>query len=151
MKTCPHCDCDISEPKEGKQRSTPQLRRYFKTIRLAYDQWPEDHQMQFASAEELRKFLQVKAGYGEVTAIIPLTGIRKEQAQMLATAAIHGAKAYAFPIIRGSELRIVVPKSIRYDKLSHSAFCELNDRVAVEIELALGITCDQLLEQGVGA
>jgi hypothetical protein len=103
--------------------------------------------MQFASAEELRKWLQVRAGYGEVTAIIPLTGIRKEQAQLLATAAIHGAKAFAFPIIRGTELRIVVPTSIRYDKMSHLAFCELSDRVGHEIETVLGVTCDELLRQ----
>lgn len=146
MKSCPECGC-VLDAKEGKPRSTAQHRRYFSLIRAAFAQWPETHAYQFSSAEELRAYLQMRAGYREVGAQIPLTGIRKEQAKMLAEAAIRAAGSYAIPIIVADTLTVFRPKSIAFAKLSHQAACELFANVEAYIEEVIGVPGDQLLSE----
>ena len=141
---CPTC----GRPSDRtKPRSLDQHRRYFALIKAAFDQWPEEHEHQFASPEELRKWLQMKAGHREVGASIPLTGIQKERAKLLAEAAIRASGSYAVPVIHGNTLVVFRPKSIAFESLDHKAACTLFDEVAAFIEDAIGVPADQLLRE----
>lgn len=142
MGACPTCGHEVKSP-----RSLEQHRRFFSVIKAAFTHWPELHEKQFASEDECRKWLQMRAGHREVAARIPLVGIRKEQAVMLAEAAIRAAGSYAVPVIHGSELVIWKPKSIAFDKLGHAAFCELNTTVDEILKTEIGLSGDELLNE----
>ena len=147
MTDCPHCGCELTPTSGGKPRSSEQLRRYFAMIKAAFMHWPEAHQHQFASSEELRAWLQMKAGAREIGAQIPMTGMSKERAMLLAEAAIRGAGSYAWPVIHGDTLVIFRPKSVSFAKMAHSDFCKLSDDVAAVIEAETGIKVDDLLRE----
>jgi hypothetical protein len=140
---CPTC----GHESKGPPRSIDQHRRFFGMMRAAYMHWPESHEHQFASEDELRKWVQMKAGHREVAARIPLTGIRKEQAVILAEASIRAAGAYAVPVIHGTELVIWKPRSIAFHNLGHKAFCELNNAVDEVLQVEIGMSGDQLLQE----
>lgn len=141
---CPECGAILD--KAGKSpRSVPQLRRYFAMIRAAFLHWPEKHERQFASSEELRAYLQMKAGYREVAATIPLIGIPKDRAVFLAEAAIRAAGGYAMPVLHGDTLAVFKPKSIAFGKMKHSDFCKLVDGVSDVIFAETGMRGEQLL------
>lgn len=141
---CPHCGVEIV--KGGAVRSLPQHRRYFGLIKAIYDNWPEGHAEQFSSPEDCRKWLQMKAGYREVGATIPLTGMRPDRAVMLAEAAIRAAGSYARPVIHGDNLVVWRPKSIAFDRLGHIAFCSLQKEVEDVIKAETGIDPDKVFE-----
>lgn len=145
--TCPHCGCELTPPSGGKPRSGDQLRRYFAMIRAAYHHWPEHHERQWSSSEELRAYLQMRAGARVVGAQIPLSGISKERAMLLAEAAIRGAGSYAMPVMHGDVLVIFRPKSIAFDKMAHADFCKLSDDVSAVIEAETGLSTEQLLRE----
>lgn len=143
---CPHCGVILDEPAKSV-RSLPQLRRYFGMIRATLHHWPESHERQFASEEELRAFLQMKAGHREIAATIPITGMNKERAVILAEAAIRAAGSYALPVLHGDTLVIFRPKSIAFSKLGHSDFCKLSDEVSEVIRAETGLNPEQVLRE----
>lgn len=145
-KHCPECGCVISD-KGGKMRSVDQHRRYFGMIRAVFHHWPEAHQHQFSSAEELRAYLQMKAGHREIGARIPIVGVNRERAVLLAEAAIRAAGSYAVPILHGDTLVVFKPRSIAFGKLSHAAFCALNNAVDEVIRAETGLDPEQLLRE----
>lgn len=147
MSHCPHCGCELTQKEGGKPRSVDQLRRYFSMIRQAWANWPESHPQQFTSAEELRAWAQMKAGAREVGAQIPLAGMTKERAMLLAEAAIRGAGSFAWPVVHGNTLVIFRPKSVSFQKMAHSDFCRLSDDVAEVLEAETGITVEDLLRE----
>lgn len=120
-------------------------------LRLAFTHWPETSERKFANEEELRAFVQMKAGAREVGAQIPLIGISKERAMMLAEAAIRGAGSYAMPVIHRDTLVIFKPKSISFAKMEHNDFCRLSDAVQTVIEQETGIRVDDMLKHGEAA
>ena len=140
---CPVCGCAI----DREPRSLAQLRRYFAMIRAAFHHWPESHERQFASEEECRKWLQMKAGHREIGATIPLTGMSKERAMLLAEAAIRAAGSYAVPVIHGDTLAIWRPKSIAFSKLGHKEACRLFDDVADVIRAETGIDPEEMMRE----
>lgn len=151
MKSCPHCGCELAQSAGGKPRSVEQIRRYFAMIRAAFTHWPEAHPQQFGNSDELRAWLQMKAGAREVGAHIPLAGISRDRAMMLAEIAIRGAGSYAMPVIHGDTLVIFRPKSISFSKMAHADFCRLSDDVADVIEAETGLRADQLLRENASA
>ena len=140
---CPVCGCAI----DREPRSLAQLRRYFAMIRATFHHWPESHERQFASEEECRKWLQMKAGHREIGATIPLTGMSKERAILLAEAAIRAAGSYAVPVIHGDTLAIWRPKSIAFSKLGHKEACRLFDDVADVIRAETGIDPEEMMRE----
>jgi hypothetical protein len=145
---CPECGILIEdEEKAGKPRSVEQHRRYFKIIRLTYLAWPHSHARQFANETECRKWLQMQANYKEVALQLPLFGMTKEAAVMLAEASIRSVGEFACPVVEGNHLVIYKPKSIAFRKLGHLAFCKLNDEVADVIEAETGLKADALLAE----
>ena len=126
---CPHCDSDLEGGDKGAPRSPEQLRRYFAEIRAKFHHWPETHEVQFSNISEFRAWLQMKAGHREIGAKIPLTGMSKERAILLAQAAIRGSGSYSAAVIHNDTLVIFNPKSIAFRNMAHQAFCQLNDEV----------------------
>lgn len=144
---CPHCGGDIGD--RQSKRSAPQNRRYFKLIRAAFNQWPESHEFQPRDSENLRKFLQCKAGHyttqrievpSDDPAIIRLARLAAE-----ATLAAAGADAWIKPF--GECLVVFSPKSIAFDKLSHKDACKLLSDVEAIIETELNCSADDLLKE----
>jgi len=144
---CPQCGCQFDEEFKGKPRSIDQHRRFFALCRAVYAHWPETHERQFGDAEECRKFLQMKAGYREIAAQIPLVGLPREKALVLVEASIRGAGSYAVPVLHGDTMVIFKPKSIAFSKLPHIAFCALNNAVDEVIRAETGLDPDQLLNE----
>ncbi len=145
MKTCPHCGC--SHDAQERPRSVRQLRRYHAMIRAAYAHWPETAEVQFSGEEECRKYLQMRAGWREVGARIPLVGVKPETAKMLAAAAIAGAKAHAWPVIHERELIVWVPRSIKFASMGPQEFGQLSDAVAVVIKDMTGMDAETLMKE----
>lgn len=142
---CPVCGHDSGS--KGSSRSVEQLRRYFAVMRAIHFFWPETHPEQFDSHDDLRKYLQMRAGHREIGASIDLNGLSKEQAMLLAEAAIRGTGAYAVPRIHNNTLVVFRPKSIAFHKLSHSAFCALSNGVMEVIKAETGIDPDEALKE----
>ena len=149
MKTCPSCGCDITG--NDKPRSLPQLRRYFSMIRAAYHHWPETSDVTFSSEEECRKHLQMRAGWREVGARIPLVGVKPEAAKMLAAAAIAGAKAHAWPVVHKSELIVWIPRSIAFHSMGPQEFGQLSDAVSVVIQDMTGHDVEAMMRESEAA
>ncbi len=147
MKSCPHCGCELAPPAGGKARSVEQIRRYFAMIKAAFTHWPETHERQFSSSEELRAYLQMKAGAREIGAQIPLTGLHKERAMLLVEAAIRGAGSHSKPVIHCETLVIFRPKSISFSRMAHADFCRLSDDVAAVIRNETGIDPEEMMRQ----
>lgn len=141
--TCPHCGGDLTNAK----RSVPQHRRYFAMVRAYFHHWPENHETQFASEEECRKWLQMKAGHRVIAARIPLAGINKDKAAMIAEAAIRAAGSFAVPVVHGTDLVVFVPKSIAFGKLGHQSACALFDDVAAVAEAETGLNAETVMKE----
>lgn len=142
---CPECGCVLGAG--GKPRSLEQHRRFFGLIRAVFHHWPETHETQFGDETECRKWLTMKAGHREIGAQIPLVGINRERAMLLAEAAIRAAGSYAVPVLHGDTLVVFKPKSIAFGKLSHAAFCALNNAVDEVIRAQTGLDPEQLLKE----
>lgn len=139
---CPHCGADLGN---DKYRSTSQLRRYFAIIKAAFFHWPD--RLQFSDVEELRKYLQVTAGYKEVSSVTDLGKMSKDMALLIAEAAIKATGNYALPEIHGDTLVVFKPKSISFKKMPHSEFCELSDKVEGLIRSEIGVDADKVLRE----
>jgi hypothetical protein len=145
--TCPCCDTKFDPEKGGKPRSYDQHKRYFALIRGFFFHWPETHDRQFSSEAEFRSWAQMKAGYREIAATIPLAGVQRERALILAEAAIRACGSYAFPILHGGDLVVFRPKSIAFAKLSHKDACKLFDAVQTVLEQESGIRAEAILTE----
>lgn len=142
---CSHCGCEATST--GKARSVPQMRRYFAMIRAAFHHWPETCDVQFSTEEECRKYLQMKAGWRDIGARVPLVGVNKDRARMIAEAAIRGAGSYAMPIVHKNELIVFVPRSISFQKMGPQEFSALSDAVSQAVFDMTGIDANELLRQ----
>lgn len=149
MKTCACCGCDVTG--NDKPRSLPQLRRYFAMIRAAYHHWPETSEVQFSTEDECRKHLQMRAGWRDVGARIPLIGVKPEAAKMLVAAAIAGAKAHAWPVVHNGELIVWIPRSISFHSMGPQEFGQLSDAVGVVIKDMTGIDAETLMRESEAA
>lgn len=147
VAACPVCGHRDDGGTRGAPRSLEQLRRYFAVIRVAFHHWPETSARQFSNEEELRAYCQMKAGYREIAAKIPLIGLNKERAVMLVEASIRAAGSYAMPVVHKGGLVIFKPRSISFAKLGHSEFCKLNDAVEAVIEQEIGVPVETLLNE----
>ncbi len=141
-KTCDACGFPVDDPRHS--RSPDQLKRYHASMVAWFSHWPESAHHQFASVTEMRKYLQMAAGWREVGASIPISGMRKEQAMLLAEAAIRAAGSYALPAINGDVLVIFRPKSVALHKMPSRDFCKLFDDVREVFRRETGLDPDQV-------
>lgn len=139
--------CGFTETKRGKPRSIDQHRRFFAIVSASFDHIPEDYERQFSNVTEWRKFLEMKVGWREIGAQIPLTGVRKENAMLLAEAAIRGAGSFAVPVIHRDTLVIFRPRSISFTAMPHVEFNRLSQAVEDLIRDIIGVEPEQLLKE----
>jgi hypothetical protein len=144
-RTCPHCAGDL-DGDASKPRSLDQHRRYFALMRAVFHHWPETHAVQFTSQDELRVWLQMKAGHRQIGVRTPL-GEDRNRDLFVAEAAIRGCGSNAMPIIYGDELVVFKPKSIAFANLSHERFCKLNEEVSAVILAETGLDAEQILKE----
>jgi hypothetical protein len=145
---CPSCETTFDLNKVGKPRSLDQHRRFWSLMRAAYQQWPVQHSEQFASMNDLRHWLTMKAGWREEVARLPIKGMKIEHAKMLAESAIAAAGGHASIVAHRGSLVVFKPISLRFDRMPHLEFCAVNDAVADVIKAELHVTADELLEHG---
>lgn len=146
---CPCCLATFDLAKATKPRSVEQMRRFWSVMKAAWAHWPEASENQFATMNDLRHWLTMKAGpeWREEVARIPIAGMKIEQAKMIAEAAIKAAGGNAWPIAHKGSLVIFKPKSIAFLRMSHHEFCALNNAVEDVIKDVMHITADELLKQ----
>ena len=145
-KACPVCGFH-AEPRKGRARSLPQHRRYFKIMNALFHHWPESHERQFADPEELRAWLQMKAGWRDVAAQIPIVGMPRDKTIMIVEAAIRAAGSNALPVLHGSTMVIFKPRSISFATMGPQEFGHLNDEVERVIRQETGLEPDQLMKE----
>ena len=146
--SCYHCGMDPRAPSKG--RSLPQHKRYFAMIKALYHHWPESASFQPVTEEELRAWLQAKAGHREVAARIPIDGLTSDQARMIAEGFLTAARktgGYAWPVAVGSDLVVVMSKSIAFGKLPHGEACKLFDEVAAVAEAETGLNIEAVMRE----
>jgi hypothetical protein len=86
-------------------------------------------------------------GFRKEVARIPISGMKMEAAKMLAEVAIKAAGSHAAIRVHKDNLVVFQPVSIRFDKMAHLTFCDLNERVNDFVLVNMGVTADRLLEQ----
>lgn len=148
---CPCCGELFDIRDKGGARSVPQIRRYFALIRAALHHWPEEHEVQFDTEDECRKWLQMKAGYRTIACRIDLSDCDPGHAVTIARAAIKAAGEYAVAVPHNGELVIFTPQSIAFAKMQPAKFNELVDRVEKVIEGETGLVVAELIEEHANA
>jgi hypothetical protein len=137
--TCPYCGGD-------KPRSLPQHRRFFGMLRSVFEQWPEAHGFRPESAEELRAWLLVKAGYRRVS-YLDIGMMPSHMVLPVVTGALRAAGAYAWLAEHQGRIAVLSPRSIRFEALGHKAFCSLERAVEDVIHTETGLDPEQVLQE----
>lgn len=116
-------------------------------MHAAFNHWPESHEHQFSTMNDMRHWITMKAGWRDEVARIPIAGMKIDQAKMIAEAAIRAAGGNAWPVAHKGSLVIFKPRSIAFMRMSHHEFCQLNYCVEDVIKDEMHITADELLKQ----
>ncbi len=145
-KPCPVCGFHAT-PRKGRARSLPQHRRYFSLMHAVLHHWPETHERQFSDIHELRAWLQMKAGWRDVAAQIPIVGMPRDKTVLIVEAAIKAAGSNALPVLHGSTMVIFKPKSVAFAKMGPQEFGLLNDAVERVIRQETGLDPEEVLRQ----
>jgi hypothetical protein len=146
---CPKCGAIFGRTKK-RQRSVPHHRRFFALIKQAFLQWPETHERQFLSAEELRKWLIVKAGHRTLYREVDVEGMPRDVVTALVETAFMTGGAGCAAEIQGTTMLFFRPKSISFSALGQREFSELSAQIEEIIEHETGIDPRKLVEIGVG-
>ena len=145
---CEHCGAEST----GKPRSVQDHRRTFSLINKAYHHWPEASDFHPVSANHLRAYLLVKAGYFDVISI-PVGHIRPDSPAMaLVRAAVEATiaaairkGAYVFLRVSADAIETLWPKSISFASLDQKAFGPLREAIEEIIEAEIGVSIEELL------
>lgn len=138
---CPTCGAS-----KRASRSLPQHRRFFAMVRLALESWPEEHDFQPKSEDQLRRWLACKAGWYDATTIEvadDIAGAPQAVAEVARTA-IRASGGIAFVRVLGSGMTIFTPRSIAFAKMTAQEFGQLCDAVAAVIVRETGASLDGL-------
>lgn len=146
--SCPDCGAifDWMPVGPGKPRSPEQHRRYFCGISLVYKAWPETHPEQFDNAELFRQWIQMKAGFREVDARIPLNGIEARPAYRLVKAILQTGDRLKIPVVHNGEMIVWRAQSISFLKMGHLKFCALNNATDDVIKEETGLVVQELID-----
>lgn len=142
MTTCPASDCPIKS-----NRSSPDHKRYFGLIRVAFHHWPEGHAFKPDDETHLRKWLQVKANYRTVTPIEIEGDVDPKVIAGASIAAIEACGSYPFVTVHNNTVYVHAPKSIQFKKLMRADWNELREKVEAVLENELGMSAEQLLKE----
>ncbi len=149
MIACPECGCIID-----KGRSAQDHRRFFGLIRAAFHQWSESHAFQPTNEEQLRAWALVQAGWTDVATVeIPAGYAEGDGRRLFASVvegtcrALDGPGGYHELRVNDASLSIITARTIRWSEVGQREFGRIRDGVENALELALGVTADQLLRE----
>lgn len=149
---CPACgvvlDAHVLSSKPGKPRSYDHLKRYMALCRAAYDHWPEAETFQPKNVAHLRYFLEMKAGFCEVTKTIRCESVDPDHLVSILTAVLRSCDDdKAFVEVDGALVTVKRALSASYAAMGHLTACKMFEAVEQEIENAIGVKAQQLLSE----
>jgi len=133
------------EPVED--RSAVSHRHYFASINEAWSNLPEDQVERFPTAEHLRKWCLIKAGYADSCQIVAAS-----RAEALRLAAfIRPMDTYAVVTVDGPVVTRWTAHSQSLRAMGKKVFQESKDAVLGILAGLIGVTADELTKQGEAA
>jgi hypothetical protein len=136
---CPRCGSD--------DRSVPQLRRFFKVVKVAYDYWPE-RSVRPTDSEHLRAWLLCKVGWRTEVSVEIEDGQAADVGAQACKSLMKALGHHVWVVPRKDALVIIAPRSISFAKADHKTMCKVFADVEDVICREMGIeSCDQLLRE----
>lgn len=132
-----------------KERSSPHHRLFFAAIRLAFDNWPEQHPEQFATAEELRGWLLCKAGHcSQIKLELDHPNYACKSSEMFSffIQKAFGQRTIFFKS-HGSLLIGYVPESIAKDKVDQTEFTVISQKVSDVLKAETNMSLDDFKQE----
>lgn len=123
-----------------EERSMRSHRYYFASVNEAHKNLPDDLAERFPTADHLRKFALIKAGFRDERSIVAGS---KAEAQRLA-AFIKPMDEYAVVTVREAVITVYTPKSQSVRAMGKKAFRESADKVLDVISAMIGTDSDTL-------
>lgn len=120
----------------NEERSMSQHRRYFATLNEGFSNLPEEYADRWPSAEHMRKWLLIRAGYHTTRDHVCET---EEEAQRLA-AFIKPVDEYAVVVARGTVVRIYTAKSQSVRSMGKADFKDSQEKVLNLLDDILGVS-----------
>ena len=105
MDTCPHCGCELVDPKE---HSDPLRKMFFATIRDIWQTLPDHFAEIYPSSEHLRKAALIRAGWCETVT----TACNDKQTALRVAALAKHLDRYAIARVEGSTVMVFTARSI---------------------------------------
>lgn len=127
---CPECGFVLEKRK--KPRSTPQHRRLWGLLHVAFDYWPRAGAYGARDVDELRTYLLIKAKWCDSRIQVGKGPHYQPERSMTYT---DGDVTYCY-----------TPKSIAYANMTHHEACQVFSVVDEIIEATIGVPADKLLE-----
>ena len=123
-----------------EDRSAASHNHYFACIAEAWANLPEEKAERWPSAEHLRKYALIQAGYRDERSIVAAS---KAEAQRLA-AFIKPMDDFAVVLISDATVKVYTAKSQSFKAMGRKAFEESKARVLEFVASVLGVTVDEL-------
>lgn len=137
MQLCPECGYILRD--KDRERSTPQLKRFFKVIRMAHTNWSVKHEFQPKNYDHFRYWLEHKCGHSDVVKTVRCESVDSKALTSLLTAVLQTSDDIKmFVELAGSRVIVSRTKSINYDEMDHWAACQLFADVEDLIEAETG-------------
>jgi hypothetical protein len=128
---------------EHNDRSMASHRHYFSLINEAFDNLPEGMAGQFQSAEHLRKYALIKAGYANERSVVCTS---EAEANKVA-AFIAPMDEYALVVVAGAVVRVFTAQSQSYRTMDKATFAASKEAVMGVLSDMIGVAVDSLKAQ----
>jgi len=128
----------------NEERSSASHRHYFAAIQEAFENLPEDKVARYPSAEHLRKWALIKAGYHNERSIVCDS---KKQADAI-VAFIEAVDEFAVTIVKGPVVKVYTAKSQAVDSMSREEFEKSKADVLAVLGETIGLSKKELEDKG---
>lgn len=122
----------------SRHRSTRQHNFLFVALAKAYDTWPEDHPFQPADVDQLRYWLEIRAGWGDTVEFVDPRSLISFMNQ-------HW-KYNMWAVVEDDKYFVNIAKSIAYGKMNPGDFKKLVDSIDVVLMREVGFGLMELKE-----
>ncbi|MDO8534121.1 MAG: hypothetical protein Q7S17_05190 [Xanthobacteraceae bacterium] len=123
-----------------EERSTASHAHYFAAVNEAWQNLSDEQALRFPTAEHLRKWALIEAGYRDERSIVASS---KAEAQRLA-AFIKPMDEYAVVTVTDAVVRAYTAQSQSYRAMNRKTFQESKDKVLAVVAGLIGVTADEL-------
>lgn len=129
MSACPTCGA------RREHRSRASHDHYFAAVQNAFDNLPESLSNDFPTAEHLRKWALIKAGYRDERTFVASSG---NEAMRLAVY-LRPIDSYAFCMVDGDRVTHCTAKSQSLKAMGKAEFQRSKDAVLRELAILIGV------------